>query len=152
MTISEFHGAGRFLSNFWLNDITYNDVHYISAEHAYQAAKSTNKKEHDYIAAARMPYEAKRRGRAATHLRKDWDEVKDGIMEDIVWAKFLDPDLRRKLLATDDAELIEGNTWHDTHFGICNCSEHKGIGSNVLGKILMKVRTRIRKELKEVSK
>ena len=49
--------------------------------------------------------------------------------------KFLNPDLREKLVATGDAELIEGNHWNDTCWGVC-----KGIGQNNLGKILMEVR------------
>ncbi len=44
-------------------------------------------------------------------------------------------DLGEQLLATGDAELIEGNTWNDTEWGICN-----GIGDNKLGKILMRIR------------
>ena len=31
----------------------------------------------------------------------------------------------------NDNELIEGNDWHDTFWGVCN-----GIGKNWLGKIL----------------
>jgi len=44
-------------------------------------------------------------------------------------------DLGDQLLATGDVELIEGNTWHDTEWGVCN-----GIGKNKLGKILMRIR------------
>ena len=36
-------------------------------------------------------------------------------------------------------ELIEGNVWNDTFWGVCN-----GKGHNHLGKILMKVRDEIR--------
>lgn len=34
-----------------------------------------------------------------------------------------------------DAELIEGNTWGDRIWGVCD-----GVGENRLGKILMRVR------------
>ena len=44
-----------------------------------------------------------------------------------------------KLLDTGDTELIEGNNWHDTFWGVC-----KGKGQNNLGKILMEVRKDIR--------
>ena len=37
---------------------------------------------------------------------------------------------------TNNEELIEGNTWNDTYWGVCN-----GRGQNHLGKILMKVRS-----------
>ncbi len=47
--------------------------------------------------------------------------------------------LKRLLLATGDAELIEGNDWGDTIWGMCD-----GEGENLLGKILMKVRDKLR--------
>ena len=39
------------------------------------------------------------------------------------------------LLATDDMEIIEGNVWGDTFWGVCD-----GKGENNLGKVLMEVR------------
>jgi hypothetical protein len=61
-------------------------------------------------------------------------------MVDLLCQKFTNSELRQKLLATEDAILIEGNTWGDTFWGVC-----KGVGKNHLGKILMA----IRKELQE---
>ena len=49
--------------------------------------------------------------------------------------KFSNPDLKEKLLATGNEELVEGNWWGDQYWGICD-----GIGKNKLGKLLMKVR------------
>ena len=56
-------------------------------------------------------------------------------MEDFLRQKFTDSDLKEKLLATGDAELIEGNHWGDVIWGVCN-----GIGENNLGKLLMNIR------------
>ena len=53
--------------------------------------------------------------------------------------KFADPELRNLLLATGDEELIEGNYWGDTYWGVCN-----GVGQNKLGKLLMQVREEIK--------
>ena len=71
-------------------------------------------------------------------------------MEEFVSRKFQIPELRDKLLATGDANLVEGNTWHDNYWGICTCSKCINSpvvdGKNKLGTILMKVRDSIREE------
>ena len=74
------------------------------------------------------------------NLRKDWEDVKIQVMENGLRLKFQDPTLRKKLLATEDEELVEGNPWGDRYWGVCN-----GSGKNKLGKLLMK----IRKELQD---
>jgi ribA/ribD-fused uncharacterized protein len=72
-------------------------------------------------------------------MRDDWNDIKIDVMRDLLQEKFSDDDLRELLLATGDAELIEGNTWNDYFWGVC-----LGEGQNWLGKLLMEVR----KELK----
>jgi ribA/ribD-fused uncharacterized protein len=80
--------------------------------------------------------EAKKFGRKVK-LRDDWNDVRLQIMGEVVLTKFVvNKDLRDKLIATGQRELIEGNTWHDTFWGVCN-----GKGGNHLGKILMEVRS-----------
>ena len=81
---------------------------------------------------------AKHTGRHV-HLRKDWENIKYPIMEDIVRNKFQqNPDLAQKLIATGDAYLEEENTWGDRIWGTVN-----HLGENHLGKILMKIRTEL---------
>ena len=46
-----------------------------------------------------------------------------------------------KIVDTEDMELIEGNSWGDTFWGVCD-----GVGENNLGKVLMRVRDRLNKE------
>ena len=58
--------------------------------------------------------------------------------------KFAIPELAEKLLATGEAELIEGNSWGDTTWGV-----YKDIGENRLGKLLMQVRQEL-KEKREI--
>jgi predicted NAD-dependent protein-ADP-ribosyltransferase YbiA (DUF1768 family) len=41
----------------------------------------------------------------------------------------------QKLLDTGTQTLVEGNWWGDVFWGVC-----KGVGSNHLGKLLMKLR------------
>lgn len=135
--ISQFSEQYAFLSNFWPCKINYEGTVYDSAEHAYQAAKSLLPWERQCIAAASTPGKAKRMGRKVT-LRPDWDDVKIQVMSDIVSIKFQDQELAEMLLATGDEELVEGNHWNDTFWGIC-----RGQGTNWLGKILMQVRAKL---------
>ena len=74
-------------------------------------------------------------------LRADWETVKNGVMEEVVRAKFSqNPDLLQKLLDTGDLELTEGNGWHDTYRGV---DVRTGKGENHLGRILMKLRSEL---------
>ena len=133
--IDAFRGDNRFLSNFWAGDpFTWRDQYWSSAEHAYQAAKCARPEQADRIRLAARPGHAKRLGRQI-EMRADWEEVKDGIMADILRHKFQDPELRRRLLATGSVPLIEGNTWGDTYWGVC-----RGVGQNRLGRLLMRLR------------
>lgn len=133
--IPKFDGEHRFLSNFYPtnNGTLYDGVPYPSSEHAYQAAKFAPDKRRDFLQGS--PGNAKRMGRRPG-VRSDWEQVKTGIMLEIVSSKFQrDTELRKKLLATGTAVLIEGNTWGDVFWGVC-----KGTGENWLGRILMTVR------------
>jgi ribA/ribD-fused uncharacterized protein len=69
--------------------------------------------------------------------RPDWEDVKVGIMWQLLTDKFIrHENLRRQLLATGDEELVEGNTWGDRFWGVCD-----GEGRNMLGVLLMRVRS-----------
>jgi ribA/ribD-fused uncharacterized protein len=138
MNLPAFRGHWAFLSNFHPIHIHYNGVWYRTAEHAYQAQKAVFKSDHDVIAGAATPSEAKRYARRIA-LRRDWEQVKDQIMLDILRAKFSDPGMAARLLETGDQELVEFNYWNDTYWGVCN-----GVGQNKLGKLLMKVRSELR--------
>ena len=136
--IDYFSGDYRFLSNFWPSEVNFNGVTYTTVEHGYQAAKTLSDSERLWIKASPTPGVAKRRGKEVT-LREDWEQVKLYVMETLLRLKFSDPELCFKLLLTGNAELIEGNTWGDTYWGVC-----RGRGSNNLGKLLMKIREVLR--------
>ena len=137
--IDKFNGEYRWLSNFYPAVILYKGDVFPTSEHAYQAMKTFHPEEYEQIRAASTPGKAKRLGSRVT-LRPDWDNVKLGLMLEIVTAKFREhPELAEKLLATGDEELIEGNTWNDTFWGVCD-----GKGKNYLGRILMLIREELR--------
>lgn len=149
MVIDKFDGEYAFLSNFYPSEIAYEiDENYCviapTVEHAFQAAKACNLEDETWVLQAKTPGQAKRRGRSIS-LHPKWEEYKDNAMLVFLRKKFDIPKLRDKLIATGDAILIEGTTWHDNYWGICSCDKCKGCGKNRLGELLMQVR----EELKE---
>ena len=77
---------------------------------------------------------AKKYGRKCP-LRRGWDDMRLIVMMDGLRLKFSDAHLKRLLIATDGYQLIEGNYWGDTFWGVC-----EGIGENHLGILLMELR------------
>jgi ribA/ribD-fused uncharacterized protein len=149
--ISRFEGEHRFLSNFYPSPLRYNDVLFSTVEHGYQYARMTTDEGREAVMRVRLgpdrwretsPGEAKR-ARRRHSTRHDWDQVKVGIMLDLLRIKFdpNHPELRALLLATGDAELIEGNAWGDNFWGVAN-----GWGENHLGRLLMQVRNETRSQ------
>ena len=69
------------------------------------------------------------------HVDSDWEDRRVKIMIDLLLQKYKEEGLMSKLKETGDKELIEGNTWNDTLWGVC-----EGKGRNILGIILMEIR------------
>ena len=138
--IESFTGTYRFLSNFCPASVWVDNDRYPTVEHGFQASKTIDMDERAKILVAKTPGEAKRLGRKVT-LVLDWEKVKLDVMRDLVRQKFTnDKVLRADLLATGDAVLVEGNTWGDVWWGVC-----RGKGQNWLGRILMEIRSELRK-------
>lgn len=135
--INSFEGKYAFLSNFYEHPISDGSLTFPTNEHYFQAMKTLDLTERAAIAQADTPGRAKRMGRSVK-LRSDWEEVKLSIMEIALRQKFADPELAAKLKATGNEELVEGNWWNDTYWGVCN-----GVGENHLGKLLMKIRAEL---------
>ena len=149
--IDSFSGEYSFLSNFYVPDIPifYAGHPWRTSEHAFQAAKFVYAGAEAHVAIVQdqeHPRNAKRQGRAFP-ARPDWDAQRISVMAGVLEAKF-DFDhhleLTMKLLRTGDAKLIEGNTWNDTFWGVCN-----GHGKNHLGKALMEVRALLQAEVSQ---
>lgn len=138
MPITSFSGEHRFLSNFWPSPIVHRTLRFSTVEVAYQWEKCSTEEGKSAILRCRSPGDAKRLSKKLPK-RKDWDDVKVLVMLSLLELKFLLPDLREKLLGTGTQLLIEGNTWGDTFWGVCN-----GVGQNHLGKLLMNLREELR--------
>lgn len=135
-TIDKFQGREYFLSNFYDAKVEVFGLRFKNNEAAFQSQKCPERASEF----CRIdPSSAKKLGRNV-QLRSDWEDVKEQVMYECVKAKFTqNKDLKRKLLATGDAELIEGNNWKDKVWGV-----YKGKGENKLGKILMRVREELK--------
>lgn len=140
--IDRFKEENFFLSNFYPIEIIIGNLKLKSVEHGYCALKTTDMAVREIILNAETAGEAKILGKPPEEggiviLREGWDQgLKVMVMRSLVNAKFDIPEMTEKLLATGDQELIEGNWWGDTFWGVCN-----GRGKNMLGKILMAKRT-----------
>lgn len=143
--IDNWVGPYRFLSNFSPDEVLFEGATYPTAEHAFQAAKAVTPTDRVYVMTSRTPKIAKGRGRELRRdgrERKDWHEVKQGIMDRILRSKFSNPHLAAALVATNPSRLVEGNTWHDNQWGDCYCEACKDIpGTNLLGELLQQIRS-----------
>jgi N-glycosidase YbiA len=136
MSIESFSGEYRWLSNFWPAPIVYRGMRFLTTEHAYQALKSGDPDEQRAIARLPTPGKAKKAGTRIRCPDPNFDKLT--VMLEINRLKYEIPELREKLLETGDLEIIEGNTWGDVFWGVCD-----GAGENHLGCILMQIRTEI---------
>ena len=134
--VTSFRGAYDFLSNMYSVTFAWDGRTYQNSEAAFQSAKTLDPLERDAFSGMNG-VTANRAGKKVA-LRRDWEDVKVGIMEEVVRAKFgQNPELKERLIATGGMELMEGNNWHDTFWGV-NAKTLEG--ENRLGQILMKIR------------
>jgi len=154
-------------SNYDLSRITINGETYESNEHWYQSEKFRGICE-DYrkiVAKAKTPHQSKLLGNLkvsdGTHawrdkidaiilkyvsqgvkVRSDWESVKQSVMKKGLIAKFRQhKSIRQLLLDSGNRNIIE-NSPTDSYWG---CG-YNGEGKNVLGKLLMEIRTGFRKD------
>ena len=130
-----------YLGNYYLIDITIDNVTYKSVEHYYQSQKTLDRDRALLIMNAETCDMAKTLGNCPDlPLRPDWPVWKIKAMEKGLKAKFSQHgELQKKLLSTGSAILME-NSMVDYFWGI----GEKGNGENMLGKLLMELREEIR--------
>ena len=130
-------------SNFSRHPVKLKGKVWPTSEHYFQAMKFEGTEHMGEVLRASGPGEAARMGRDRKRpLRKDWEQVKDDVMREVVYAKFLQhSDIQEVLLGTGEATLVE-HTTNDRYWADCG----DGTGKNMLGIILMEARTRLRAE------
>lgn len=137
--INEFIGENAFLSNFALVKINHLGFEFNSVENAYAASKCKYIEDVEKFINISSG-QAKRLGRRVAN-REDWDEVKVGIMRSLLEQKFQQEPFKSKLIETS-GEIVEGNSWGDTFWGV---DIKSGIGKNTLGKLIMEIRNQLLK-------
>lgn len=138
-------GLHGYLSNFAASEFTLDGSNWPTVEHYFQAMKfegTAHQKRITEIRNAPTPRQAADMGRRTASLRDDWEDTKEDVMRRALWAKFeQNDDLRKRLLATGDTDLVE-HTTRDSYWG----DGGTGTGRNRLGHLLMEVRAMLREE------
>ncbi len=129
-----------FLSNLYKSPILFEGREFPTVEHAYQFGKYEDSEIREWVMKAPQPYLVAIVSHSLPHwdVVSNWSEIKKQRMYEILKVKFKDPDLRKRLINTKNAVLVEDSST-DSIWGIGK----KGTGRNLLGKLLMKVRKEI---------
>ena len=132
------HGS---FSNFAPHPIEVDGKLWPTSEHYFQAQKFAGTEHEEAVRQEHSPMVVARMGRDRKKpLRSDWEIVKDDLMRRVVFEKFTQhAELRALLVGTGDAEIVE-HTANDAYWG----DGGDGSGKNMLGRILMEVRGRLR--------
>jgi ribA/ribD-fused uncharacterized protein len=133
------------LSNFSAFTLYWDGLRFDTSEAAYHYEKFPDWPEiRAYIKNAPSAHEAFKHAESNKIARRpDWDDVKVGIMRNILRAKAAQHEyVRRKLLATGDRELVE-DSWRDDFWGWGPDRN----GRNLLGKLWMEIRAELRAPL-----
>lgn len=118
-----------FICGRWWNNV----------EAPYQASKCVLSSDFHAIWKCKTPREARDLGQLV-RLRPEWDEIKERVMYECVFAKFTQHhDLLQQLLDTEHKTLVEDSPI-DSYWG----RGPNGDGQNKLGITLMKVREELR--------
>lgn len=139
-----YSGKWSCFSNFSAFQIDWRGELWPTSEHAYQAAKFDDRSIAEKILKAKSPYNAYRI--AHEHEDKmdpDWGNKKLTVMEEILHAKLAQhPVVQDKLQKSLDRDLVEDSPT-DGFWG----RGPDGNGENHLGKIWMKLRDDLNKEM-----
>lgn len=135
------------LDNFSPFAFIMNGIKFNTSEHAFQYLKFSNTSilTAEAIKDSYSPYDARELARKYRQYRRaDWADVKYEMMEKVIKSKIeYNPTVKQALLDTGDYIIAECCKDEDTDWGI----DRNNKGENHLGKILMKIRYELNKEL-----
>lgn len=135
-------------SNLYKRPVEFENEVFDTAEHAYQAGKARKPEVRQWILSAPSPalVAMAAHGLYWWDIRSDWSKIKFDRMRQVLKAKFTQhEDLKEILLSTGDLRLVESATVDNPVNRLWG--EVKGQGKNMLGQMLMDLRTQLRLEV-----
>lgn len=135
-------------SNLFKRPIVFEGIEYLTSEHAYQAGKPRKDAVREWILAAPSPslVAMAAHGLYTWDIVPNWSKIKYERMRKVLYEKFTQhDDLQAILVSTGDLRLVERartDNLVNREWGEVN-----GKGKNMLGVLLMEVRSQIRCEL-----
>jgi ribA/ribD-fused uncharacterized protein len=140
--INNFRGYHAWLSNMYNCDIEFMNHKFKSVENAYMFAKNPNNEEWLNKCLSMSPGDVKKASKLIS-IREDWDSVKLSIMYELLKQKFTQEPFRTNLIETRNENIVEGNRWNDTFWGV-DIKNTPNVGENWLGRLIMDIRTKIK--------
>jgi hypothetical protein len=134
-------------SNLYKRPVEFENEVFDTAEHAYQAGKARKPEVRAWVLSAPSPalVAMAAHGLYWWDIRSDWSRIKFDRMRQVLRAKFTQhEDLREILLSTNELRLVESATVDNSVNRLWG--EVKGQGKNMLGQMLMELRTQLRQE------
>lgn len=123
------------LSNTYCCRVFFNGKEYNSAEHAFQCSKFDNDEIHDIIMKAPTPIDAINLAKQySVYKIPNWNEIRDGVMQSVLYNKFLQNIVPRKVLMSTKGLYLCYDSPNDYYWG------YRSDGMNMVGKILMYLR------------
>lgn len=134
-------------SNLYRRTVIFEGVSYATSEHAYQAGKARKDNVREWILSAPSPslVAMAAHGLYVWDVTPNWSKIKFDRMRAVLLAKFSQhDDLRKILLDTGNARLVESATVKNSVN--LEWGEVNGKGKNMLGVLLMEVRTLLQED------
>ncbi|MFT4435046.1 NADAR family protein [Caballeronia sp. 15715] len=152
----EFYRANQkpygVFSNLYKRAIIFDGIEYPTSEHAYQAGKPRKDSVREWLMAAPSPslLAMAAHGLYVWDVHPEWSKTKFDRMKRVLTAKFTQHlDLQEILLSTGDAQLTEVATVDNAVNRLWG--QVNGVGKNMLGTLLMEVRSEIQTSLTKPS-
>jgi ribA/ribD-fused uncharacterized protein len=140
-------------SNLFRRSIVFEGVTFSTAEHAYQAGKARRPEVREWLMAAPSPalLAMAAHGLYQWDVTPSWSRIKFDRMRGVLQAKFTQhDDLRKLLLSTGSARLVESATVDNAVNRLWG--EVNGVGKNMLGELLMELRSKLAGQIKRRGK